>query len=64
MSADRLEPPRSGFVVIRKPVSNASLSMNASEIFGLFDLKAKAGKGTKTIGPENSSSTEGDKSAA
>ena len=34
-------------------VSTASLSMNASEVFGLFDLKAKAGKGTKSIGPEN-----------
>lgn len=44
--------------------SNASLSMNASEIFGLFDLKAKAGKGTKKIGPEKSDSAEGDKSAA
>ena len=34
-------------------VSTESLSMNASEVFGLFDLKAKAGKGTKSIGPEN-----------
>jgi SNF2 family DNA or RNA helicase len=34
--------------------STESLSMNAAEIFGLFDLKAKAGKETKTIGPENS----------
>jgi SNF2 family DNA or RNA helicase len=32
--------------------SNASLSMNASEIFGLFDLKARSGKTTKSIGPE------------
>ena len=31
---------------------NASLSLNASEIFGLFDLKARAGSGTKPIGPE------------
>ena len=32
--------------------TNASLSMNATEIFGLFDLKAPAGNGTKAIGPE------------
>jgi hypothetical protein len=25
--------------------------MNASEIFGLFDLKARHGKGTRSIGP-------------
>lgn len=31
---------------------DVSLSMNASEIFGLFDLKARAGKKTKKIGPE------------
>ncbi len=31
--------------------SNASLSMNASEIFGLFDLKARTGKKTKSIAP-------------
>jgi superfamily II DNA or RNA helicase len=31
--------------------SNVSLSLNASEIFGLFDLKARHGKGTKAIGP-------------
>ena len=31
--------------------TNASLSMNASEIFGLFDLKARAGKKTKKIAP-------------
>ncbi len=35
-------------------VSTESLSMNASEVFGLFDLKAKAGKGTKSIGPQGS----------
>ena len=29
-----------------------SLSMTASEIFGLFDLKARAGGGTKSIGPQ------------
>jgi SNF2 family DNA or RNA helicase len=29
-----------------------SLSLNASEIFGLFDLKARQGKGTKAIGPK------------
>jgi SNF2 family DNA or RNA helicase len=29
-----------------------SLSMNASEIFGLFDLKARHGKGTREIGPK------------
>ncbi len=31
---------------------NASLSMTASEIFGLFDLKARHGKGTRSIGPK------------
>lgn len=34
--------------------STESLSMNAAEIFGLFDLKAKAGKETRKIGPEKS----------
>jgi SNF2 family DNA or RNA helicase len=28
-----------------------SVSLNASEIFGLFDLKARAGKGVKKVGP-------------
>lgn len=32
--------------------TNASLSLNASEIFGLFDLKARHGKGTKKIAPK------------
>jgi SNF2 family DNA or RNA helicase len=32
--------------------SNASLSLNAAEIFGLFDLKARSGKGTKDISPD------------
>ncbi|WP_010583016.1 DEAD/DEAH box helicase [Schlesneria paludicola] len=32
--------------------TNVSLSMNASEIFGLFDLKARQGKGTRSIGPK------------
>ena len=32
--------------------TNASLSLNASEIFGLFDLKARHGKGTRVIGPK------------
>lgn len=32
--------------------TNLSLSLNASEIFGLFDLKARHGKGTRAIGPE------------
>ncbi|GAB4135085.1 MAG: DEAD/DEAH box helicase [Planctomycetaceae bacterium] len=31
--------------------TNASLSLNASEIFGLFDLKAHSKKGPKPIGP-------------
>lgn len=31
--------------------STASLSLNAAEIFGLFDLKARAGKRTKKIAP-------------
>jgi SNF2 family DNA or RNA helicase len=37
--------------------SNASLSLTASEIFGLFDLKARTGKGAKKIGP---AAVEGD----
>lgn len=32
--------------------TNASLSLTASEIFGLFDLKARHGKGTRSIGPK------------
>ncbi|MEX0727232.1 MAG: DEAD/DEAH box helicase [Planctomycetaceae bacterium] len=31
--------------------TNISLSLNASEIFGLFDLKARHGKGTRKIAP-------------
>jgi SNF2 family DNA or RNA helicase len=31
--------------------TNVSLSMNASEIFGLFNMKARHGKGTKPIAP-------------
>lgn len=31
--------------------TNVSLSLNASEIFGLFDLKARHGKGTRSIAP-------------
>ena len=31
--------------------TNVSLSLNASEIFGLFDLKARQGKGTRSIAP-------------
>ena len=32
--------------------TNRSLSLNASEIFGLFDLKARAGRETRQIGPK------------
>lgn len=32
--------------------TNVSLSLNASEIFGLFDLKARHGKGTRSISPK------------
>ena len=32
--------------------TNASLSLNASEIFGLFDLKARKGDGIQKIGPQ------------
>lgn len=32
--------------------TNKTLSLNASEIFGLFDLKARHGKGTRAIGPK------------
>jgi SNF2 family DNA or RNA helicase len=38
--------------------TNQSLSLTASEIFGLFDLKARAGKGTKKIGPAASPETD------
>ena len=31
---------------------NVTLSMNASEIFGLFDLKARHKGGSKSIGPK------------
>lgn len=31
--------------------TNVSLSLNASEIFGLFDMKARNGKGTRPIAP-------------
>jgi len=37
---------------------NASLSLDASEIFGLFDLKARAGSGTKIIGPDRPQTDE------
>jgi SNF2 family DNA or RNA helicase len=40
--------------------SNVSLSLNASEIFGLFDLKARHGKGTKKIAPEVSQDVKPD----
>jgi SNF2 family DNA or RNA helicase len=32
--------------------TNRSLSLNAAEIFGLFDLKARHGKGVRSIGPQ------------
>ncbi len=31
--------------------STTSLSLNAAEVFGLFDLKARSDKGTRSIGP-------------
>jgi len=34
--------------------TNVSLSMNAAEIFGLFDLKARHGKGVRSISPKQS----------
>jgi SNF2 family DNA or RNA helicase len=43
--------------------TNASLSMNASEIFGLFDLKAKKGKTIKKIAPEPPPEQTGDAAA-
>jgi SNF2 family DNA or RNA helicase len=39
--------------------SNVSLSLTASEIFGLFDLKARHGKGTKRITPACSAPIHG-----
>jgi hypothetical protein len=33
-------------------VEDAARSLTASEIFGLFDLKAKHGKGTRKIAPK------------
>jgi SNF2 family DNA or RNA helicase len=32
--------------------TNKSLSLNAAEIFGLFDIKARHGKGTRSIAPK------------
>ena len=40
--------------------SNVSLSLTASEIFGLFDLKARHGKGTKKIAPKPPPETTSD----
>ncbi len=40
--------------------STESLSLNAAEVFGLFDLKARAGQGTRKIGPK----VDGQSSAA
>jgi SNF2 family DNA or RNA helicase len=42
--------------------TNASLSMTASEIFGLFDLKARDGRGVKSVSPPEP--TVGDNTAA
>ncbi len=39
--------------------TNASLSMTASEIFGLFDLKARDGRGVKAIAPPEPASGDG-----
>lgn len=36
--------------------STESLSLNATEVFGLFDLKAREGQGVKAIGPRGSDS--------
>jgi SNF2 family DNA or RNA helicase len=33
-------------------LTNKSLSLNAAEIFGLFDLKARHGKGVRSIAPQ------------
>ena len=44
--------------------TNRSLSLNASEIFGLFNLKARHGKGTKEIGPAAPPPAERKSSAA
>lgn len=41
-------------------VEDASRSLNAAEIFGLFDLKAKHGKGTKKIVPKVVKDTSSD----
>ncbi len=38
--------------------TNASLSMTASEIFGLFDLKARDGRGVKSVSPPEPTSGE------
>ena len=38
--------------------SNVSLSLTASEIFGLFDLKARHGKGVKKIAPKPVETTQ------
>lgn len=44
--------------------TNYSLSLNASEIFGLFNLKARQGKGTKQIGPPVPEAPDASSSAA
>ena len=38
--------------------TNVSLSLNASEIFGLFDMKARHGKGTRQIAPPTPSAED------
>ena len=43
--------------------TNVSLSLNASEIFGLFDLKARHGKGTRKIAPPTVNSDAADTAA-
>jgi len=43
--------------------TNVSLSLNAAEIFGLFDMKARHKKGTKQIGPTPSSDSSQDAAA-
>ncbi len=42
----------------RQATTNASLSMSASEIFGLFDLKARDARGVKSVSPPEPTSGE------
>jgi SNF2 family DNA or RNA helicase len=52
ISKDTIEERIDRVLTEKRELFAVSLSMNASEIFGLFDLKARHGKGTRAIGPK------------